>query len=106
MTQGPIQDLGSSQSAQGDTVPNYEPMTPTLMGRLFIVPAIIVCVMLGVAVVVVMFGTTTIDKQASISDLIDRIEQDPGERTMSMLFPRAKESWQAAQELARRFEQK
>jgi HEAT repeat protein len=90
----------------GSPEPQPEAMTPTLMGRLFIVPAIIVCVMLAVAVVVVMFGTTTIDKQASISDLIDRLEQDPGERTMSMLLPRAKESWQAAQELAHRFEQK
>jgi len=82
-------------------------MTATLMGRLFVVPALVVCVLLGVAVVVVLFGTSSTDKLESTAELLSRLEADTGERTMGlMLMPRAKESWQAAQELAQRFENK
>ncbi|MEK6643415.1 MAG: HEAT repeat domain-containing protein [Planctomycetota bacterium] len=81
--------------------------TGTLMARLFVVPAVIVCLLLGVAVVVVLFGSTSIDKPETIADLLARIESDSGERTAGMLLaPRAKESWQASQELALRFQQK
>lgn len=84
-----------------------EPMTGRLMARLFIVPAIIVCLLLAVAVVVVLFGSTSLEKPVSTEDLLAQIEADRGERTMDvMLLPHARESWQAAQELARRFEQK
>lgn len=84
-----------------------QPMTPRLMGRLFIVPALIVVLLLAVSVVVVLFGTTTTDKQETLSDLIARLEADPGEKTLgTMLLPAAKESWQAAQELARRLEKR
>jgi HEAT repeat protein len=83
------------------------PMTPTLMARLFIVPAVIVCLLLGVAVVVVLFGSTSIDKQETIADLLTKLESDTGERTLgAMLMPKAKEYWQAAQELAQRLSQK
>ena len=81
-------------------------MTATLMGRLFIVPALVVCVMLGVAVVVVLFGASSIEKPKSIEDLLAIIEHDSGDKTMGMLLPAAKESWQAAQELARRLDRK
>jgi HEAT repeat protein len=84
-----------------------EPMSSRLMTRLFMVPALIVCLLLAVAVVVVLFGSTSLEKQVSTDDLLAQIEADRGERTMSMmLLPHARESWQAAQELARRFEQK
>ncbi len=83
------------------------PMNAQLMSKLFIVPALIVCLLLAVAVVVVLFGTTTTDKPVTVDDLLTRIQQDDGERTMGMmLMPKAKESWQASQELARRFEQR
>ncbi|RIK69259.1 MAG: hypothetical protein DCC65_00495 [Planctomycetota bacterium] len=85
----------------------HEPMTPALMARLFIVPALIVCVLLAVAVVVVLFGTTTADKPETIADLLKKLDADTGERTLGhMLDPKAKESWQAAQELARRLEKR
>lgn len=81
-------------------------MTATLMGRLFVVPALVVCVLLGVAVVVVFFGASSLEHPASMNDLLDRLQTDPGDKTMGMLFPEARESWQAAQELARRLEDK
>lgn len=92
---------GASPATEtGEPVP---PMTATLMARLFVVPAIIVCVLLAVAVVIVLFGTTTSDKPVSIATLLDRLDHDDGERTLDvMLMPQAKDSWQAAQELARR----
>lgn len=83
------------------------PMTTTLMARLFIVPAVIVCVLLSVAVVVVLFGSTSIEKAETVADLLTRLESDSGDRTLgAMLMPKAKESWQAAQELAQRLGQK
>ena len=82
-------------------------MTATLMGRLFVVPALVVCVLLGVAVVVVLFGSSSIEKPETMQDLLSRIEVDTGDKAGGMLlFPAAKETWQAAQELARRLEQK
>lgn len=96
---------GSKSPPVGDS-PN-EPMSGRLMARLFIVPALIVCLLLAVAVVVVLFGSTSLEKQVSTEDLLAQIEADRGERTMEfMLLPHARESWQAAQELARRFDQK
>lgn len=89
----------------GDTSP-VAPMTASLMGRLFVVPAILVCVLLGVTVVVVMFGATSLDHPATIDELLTRIDSDSGDRKMGVLFPSSKEPWLAAQELARRLQKK
>lgn len=100
----PIEPLKPT-SSQPAVIGDAEPMTPRLMARLFMVPALIVCLLLAVAVVVVLFGSTSSDKPASIEELLARLEADTGERTLNyMLMPKAKEAWQAAQELARRFE--
>lgn len=83
--------------------PTAEPMTTTLMARLFVVPAVIVCILIAVAVVVVLFGSTPLDQPVSIDRLLTILEQDnTGGRTMGMLMPRDKDYWQAAQELANR----
>lgn len=81
-------------------------MTPTLMARLWIVPALVVVVMIGVAMVVILFGASPIDKPQSVDALLAQIEADSGERSAAglMLMPRSKQAWQAAQELALRFE--
>ena len=107
--QDPTQNAASNpqgDDAAAQAAEQAPPMTATLMGRLFIVPAIVVCVMLGVAVVVVMFGTSSLERPQSINDLLDRLQADSGDKTMGLLFPGARESWQAAQELARRLEDK
>ncbi len=82
------------------------PTGGTLVGRLVVVPALVVCVMLGVAVVVVLFGASPMDKPQSIEQLLTTIESDSGERNAAgmVLLPAAKESWQAAQSLARQLE--
>ncbi len=77
------------------------------MARLFVVPAVIVSLLLAVAVVVVLFGSTTLEKQSSIGDLLAILESDTGERTAGiMLLPKAKDVWQASQEIARRLQEK
>ncbi len=82
-------------------------MTPGMMGRLFIVPALIVCVLMGVAVVVVLFGTTSMEQADSIDELLARLEQGGGDRQFDpVLMPREKTYWQAAQTLARRLSDK
>jgi len=85
------------------TVSPPGPMTATLMARLWVVPALIVCVLLAVAGVVVLFGAPAVSEQQSITKLLQVLEQDDGQRTLGiMLMPRDKEFWQAAQELAKR----
>lgn len=108
MTDNAHQSNTTQPDGEGSTLgaPGIEPMTPSLMGRLFVVPAVIVCVLLGVAVVVVMFGSTTVDKPLTVAELLDKVELSGGERTLGMLLPQAKDSWQAAQELAKRFGEK
>lgn len=99
----------NDQPRHGDAPPQdaagVAPLPETLLGRLVVVPALIVCVMLGVAVVVVLFGASPLDKPQTIDQLLATIESDSGQRTAGVaLMPAAKESWQAAQELARRLE--
>ena len=62
-----------------------EPMTGRLMTRLFMVPALIVCLLLAVAVVVVLFGSTSLEKQVSTDDLSRPISRSRG-ASMSMIL--------------------
>jgi HEAT repeat protein len=97
----PAQD----QAGNPETTPG--PMTAGLIGRLFVVPAVIVCVLLAVAAVVVLFGTSAIDKPRSIAQLLSTLEGNAGDRTLGqMLLPGDREYWQAAQQLSSRLEQK
>ncbi|MCB9853045.1 MAG: HEAT repeat domain-containing protein [Phycisphaerales bacterium] len=86
--------------------PQVPPMTATLMGRLFVVPALVVVSLLAVAVVVILFGASPIDKPRSVAELMNVIESDSGDRSLgnTVLSPKSKQTWQAAQELAIRFE--
>jgi HEAT repeat protein len=84
-----------------------EPMSATLMGRLFVVPAVIVTLMICVAIVVVLFGGTAVGQRQTIDELISAIEAGSGKHTAGvMLLPRDREVWQAAQELSVRLERK
>lgn len=86
--------------------PQVPPMTATLMGRLFVVPALVVVSLLAVAVVVILFGASPIEKPRSVAELMSVIEADSGDRSLgdTVLSPKSKQTWQAAQELAIRFE--
>lgn len=79
-------------------------MTPALMARLFVVPAIIIAVVVGCAVfVTLMFGWTGVGQPDDIGYLIDKLAAGSGEKVAGMmLLPREKELWQAALELANR----
>lgn len=98
--------LGYSPVSPGAPAMPADPSAKSLVGKLFIVPALVVCLMLGAAVVVVMFGASSMDKPATVDELFAAIERDSGQRQAGMLLPSAKESWQAAQELAYRFERR
>lgn len=80
-------------------------MSASLMARLWVVPAIIVCVMLAVAGVVIMFGAPALNQQQSVAKLLEVLNQDDGRRTLDVaMMPNSKEVWQAAQELAKRLQ--
>ncbi len=73
------------------------------MGRLFLVPLIIVGAIVGCAVVVVLlFGGLVSEPEHSIDQLITALERPAGDKTVGVMLPRDKEVWQAAQELAGR----
>ncbi len=78
-------------------------MTPGIMGRLFLVPLLIVGAIIGCAVIVVLlFGGIVSEPERSIDQLIGFLERPAGDKTAGMMLPRDKEVWQAAQELAGR----
>lgn len=96
-----------SASTPRDATLAPEPPSATLIGRLFVVPAVIVTLMVCLAIVVVLFGGTTVGQRPSIDDLLRTIESDAGKHTAGMmLFPADREVWQAAQELATRLARK
>lgn len=81
-------------------------MTPTLLARLFVVPAILVSILVvGLVTVVVLFGWSSVGQRPSTKDLIAAIQADPGDRQAGVLFPQSKEVWLAAKELAERLKQ-
>lgn len=98
-------DLGVSGS--GDGLPDLEPMTLSLMGRLFGVPLMIIGTIVGGAVIVVLaFGGSAAPQTRSIDRLLQGLEVSSGDRHLGVLPPREKELWQAAVELSLRLEDK
>ncbi len=80
---------------------------PSLIGRLFVVPAVLVAMMICLAIVVVLFGGTAVGQRPTIEELLRTIETGSGRRTAGvMLLPAEREVWQAAQELANRLARK
>ncbi len=77
-----------------------------LLGRLFIVPLIILGVILSCAVIVVLsFGAIASDREKPLTQVLALLEAGTGEKTAGLILaPQDKEMWQAAQELALRLE--
>lgn len=81
-----------------------EPPSVPLIARLFVVPAILVSMLVvGLMIVVVLFGWSSIGQRPSVTDLVKTLKSAPGDRKGDVaLFPQDKEVWLAAQELAER----
>jgi len=77
-----------------------------LLGRLFVVPLIILAVIMSCAIIVVLsFGAIASDREKPITQILSMLEAGTGEKTAGfILAPQDKEMWQAAQELALRLE--
>ena len=77
-----------------------------LLGRLLIVPLIIVAVILSCAVIVVLsFGAIASDREKPLTQVLALLEAGTGDKTAGLILaPQDKEMWQAAQELALRLE--
>jgi hypothetical protein len=87
--------------------PEVEPMTLSLMGKLFGVPLLIIGSIVGAAVLVVaLFGAPATPERRSIAELLQSLESSSGERSLGVLLPKEKELWQTALELATRLEKK
>jgi len=87
--------------------PRLEPLSMSLMGRLFAVPLVIIGGIVGGAVVVVLlFAGPAAPEPRTIEELLSALEMTSGDRSMGVLLPRDKELWQAAQELSLRLNEK
>lgn len=95
--------MAASEKPTHDAAPPAEPMTPSLMGRLFLVPAVLVSMMVvGLIIVVGLFGLSAVGQRPTVAELLAALEAHGGERQAGALFPQSKEVWLAAQELAER----
>jgi HEAT repeat protein len=105
--------MPGSESSAAQTQPDQdvgdvlEPMTGSLLARLFGVPLLIISVIVGCAVLVVfLFGSIATDQQRSIGTLLTVLETHSGEKTVGVLLPNEKELWQVSRELAVRLSRK
>ncbi len=101
-------NLPSSDDPTGDSpIEGLEPISLSLMGRLFGVPLLIIGSIVGGAIVIVLlFGGTTASPQRSIDELLQVLEANSGEKSLGVLLPREKQLWQTALELSKRLEKK
>lgn len=90
-----------------DDVGTAEPMSLSLLGRLFGIPFVIIGVIVGGAVIVVFaFGAPTAQRDRPIGDLLTSLESGAGGKSLGMLMPRDKQHWQTGLELTMRLEKK
>ncbi len=93
-----IEDMNSPDA---NDRPDLEPMTMSLMGRLFGLPLLIIGGIVGGAVVVVLlFGGQAAPREHSLDELVTTLESSSGEKSLGVLLPREKELWQTALELS------
>jgi len=86
---------------------DVEPMTMSLMGKLFGVPLVIIgSIVAGAILVVLLFGGPAAPQQRTIADILQSLEASSGQKSMGVLLPQEKELWQMALELAKRLEKK
>ena len=100
-------EMEYDQAMTDPTPPDSSASEPEfLLGRLFIVPLIILGVILSSAAIVVLsFGAIASDKEKPLSQVLSLLEAGTGEKTAGLILaPQDKEMWQAAQELALRLE--
>jgi|GEM_PF-2152562 len=84
-----------------------EPMTLSLLGRLFGIPFLIIGVIVGGAVIVVfMFGAPTAQRDRTVDQLLTALEGGTGGKSLGMLLPRDKQHWQTGLELTMRLDKK
>ena len=101
-------DNSPSETGAGESaVADVEPLTLSLMGRLFGVPLIIIGSIVGGAVIVVFtFGAPAAQRDRSLDTLLTALEAGTGEKSLGMLLPRDKQHWQTGLELTMRLSRK
>lgn len=98
-----VSETGAAKTA----VAEVEPMTLSLMGRLFGVPLVIIGSIVGGAVLVVFtFGAPAAQRDRSLDTLLTALEAGTGEKSLGMLLPRDKQHWQTGLELTMRLSKK
>ncbi len=103
LTGDPPTVLGNESPEAGGQDYPIEPLSASMMAKLFGVPLLIITVIVGGAVCVVfLFGAPSAPKAHSLDHLLHALEISGGQRNAGMLLPREKEHWQAGLELTER----
>ncbi len=109
-----MSDQPNNDAPAQETPPASEPPpehNAASLGRLFLVPLLIVLMIVGCSVMVILlFGWISESRDLSIDDLVNRViegssrfKTGEGEKVLQVaMLPEDKELWQAAQELAER----
>ncbi|MBI4719606.1 MAG: HEAT repeat domain-containing protein [Planctomycetes bacterium] len=101
---GPLPGKPGPESAPDEI--GIEPLSLSLLGRLFGIPLLIIGLIVGGAVcVVLLFGAPASPPQRTLEELVQALESDAGQKNSAgMLMPLDKAYWQAGLELAQRLE--
>jgi hypothetical protein len=104
----PLEPDNLNQPRTSDSLaPPLEPMSVSLMGKLFGVPLLIIGSIVGGAVLVVLlFAGPASPERRSIESLLQDLEASAGLRSLGVLLPKEKQLWQTALELAERLKKK
>lgn len=99
--------MSAIETNEFETTDGLEPLSMSLVGRLFGVPMLIIGSIVGGAIVIVLlFGGTSAGPQRSIDELLQVLEANSGEKSLGVLLPKEKQLWQTALELSKRLDKK
>lgn len=99
--------ISTIETNEFETTDGLEPLSMSLVGRLFGVPMLIIGSIVGGSIVIVLlFGGTSANPQRSIDELLQVLEANSGEKSLGVLLPQEKQLWQTALELSKRLEKK
>lgn len=93
----------------GDAALNsdLEPLSMSLLGRLFGVPLLIISFIVAIAIFIVLFfGSPSARPARSLDEVLATLESNSGAKSMGLLLPQEKALWQTALDLSQRLENK
>lgn len=97
-------EVGGAEAALNS---DLEPLSMSLLGRLFGVPLLIISFIVAIAIFIVLFfGSPSARPARSLDEILATLESNSGAKSMGLLLPQEKALWQTALDLSQRLENK